>query len=416
MTTNSTDRARADAALRDSERFRSVADAAPAMLWVTEPNGECSFLSRGWRDFTGQDEEKGLGAGWLEPLHVDDRGHVEAAFAAAAAKRVPFNLEHRLRRDDGAYRWVIDSGRPRFGDDGSFLGYVGIVIDITERQQKEVDHRGSREQLELLSDTLPALISYVGADRCYRTCNALYSKWFGLPREKIVGNTIEEVLGPAAWRVVGPHFERTLGGEPSELEAEVDYRHGGKRWIHARYTPHRGDGGTVVGVVCLVTDITARREAGHTRARLAAIVDSSDDAIVSKTLDGTITRWNAGAARLFGYTAEEAVGQPIMMLIPEDRRHEERGILERIRQGEPVKPYETIRRRKDGSLFNLSLSVSPIIDEAGNIVGASKIARDITARKRAEQDVRRSREALNGLIDRAPFGIFIVDSGSGSRT
>ena len=166
----------------------------------------------------------------------------------------------------------------------------------------------------------------------------------------------------------------------------------------------------VVGVVCLVTDITARREAGLARARLAAIIDSSDDAIVSKTLDGTITSWNVGAARLFGYTAEEAIGKPITMLIPEDRQHEEQRILERVRHGQAVAPYETIRRHKDGSLFDLSLSVSPIIDQAGKIVGASKIARDITARKRAEQDVRRSREALNGLIDRAPFGIYIVDN------
>ncbi|HEY3515838.1 MAG TPA: PAS domain S-box protein, partial [Gammaproteobacteria bacterium] len=409
MTTNSTD-ARADAVLRDSERFRSVADAAPAMLWVTERNGECSFLSRGWRDFTGQDEAKGLGTGWLDPFHADERASVEAAFTAAAARRAPFNLEHRLRRYDGAYRWVIDSGRPRFGDDGSFLGYVGIVVDITEREEEDADLRRSREQLELLSDTVPALISYVGADRCYRTCNALYSKWFGLPREKIVGNRMEEVLGGAAWRVVAPHFERALAGEPCEYEAEVDYRHGGKRWIHARYTPHRAAGGEVVGVVCLVTDITARRDAGHARARLAAIVESSDDAIVSKTLDGKITSWNAGAERLFGYTAAEAIGQPITMLIPEDRRHEEIQILEGVRHGAAIAPYETIRRRKDGSLFDISLSVSPIIDEGGRIVGASKIARDITARKRAEQEVRRSRETLNGLIDRAPFGIYIVDN------
>jgi PAS domain S-box-containing protein len=279
------------------------------------------------------------------------------------------------------------------------------------KDQEALDLRRSREQLELLSDTLPALISYIGADRRYRTCNALYSKWFGLPREKIVGHTMEEVLGPAAWRVIAPHFARALEGEPSEFEADVDYRHGGKRWIHARYTPHRGDGGDVVGVACLVTDITPRRETGYARARLASIVDSSDDAIVSKTLDGTITSWNAGAARLFGYAAEEAVGRPVMMLIPNDRRYEEQRILERIRHGELVPPYETVRLRKDGSLFDVSLSVSPIIDETGRIVGASKIARDITARKRAEQDVRRGREALNGLIDRAPFGIYIVDSG-----
>ncbi|HEX7235615.1 MAG TPA: PAS domain S-box protein [Gammaproteobacteria bacterium] len=275
--------------------------------------------------------------------------------------------------------------------------------------QEELDLR-RREQLELLTDTVPALIAYVGTDRRYQTCNALYSKWFGLPHEKIVGHTMEEVLGQAAWRVVGPHFVQALEGEPSEFEAEVDYRHGGKRWIHARYTPHRGAGGDVVGVVCLVTDITARRETGHARARLAAIVDSSEDAIVSKTLDGIITSWNAGAVRLFGYAAEEAVGRPITMLIPDDRRYEEQRILDRIRHGQSVAPYETVRLRKDGSLFDVSLSVSPIIDETGRIVGASKIARDITARKRSEQDLRRSREALNGLIDRAPFGIYIVDS------
>jgi PAS domain S-box-containing protein len=410
MATDSKERARADAALRDFERFRSMAVTAPAMLWITDSNGECTFLSQEWCDFTGQDQEQGLGAGWLEPLHDDDRAAIDAAFAAATTKRAPFNLEYRLRRHDGVYRWVIDSGRPRVGDDGALLGYVGIVLDITERKQKELDLRHSREQLELLSDTVPALISYIGTDCRYRTCNALYWKWFGLPREKVVGQKMEDVLGPKAWRVVAPHVERAIAGEPSEYEAEVDYRYGGRRWIHARYTPHRDDDGQIVGVVCLVTDISNRREAGHTRSRLAAIIDSSDDAIMSKTLDGTITSWNAGAARLFGYTAEEAVGQSVMMLIPEDRHYEEQRILERIRHGKAVAPYETVRRRKDGTVFDLSLSVSPIVDEAGEIVGASKIARDITERKRAEQDLRRSREALNGLIDRAPFGIYIVDS------
>ena len=400
-----TDRAE-PAASRDYERFRSVMDTAPVMLWITDPDGECAFVSQGWRDFTGQ----GLDSGRLGPLYSDDRDSTESALGAAVANRVPFDIEYRLRRHDGAYRWVIDSGRPRFGADGAFLGYVGIVIDNTDRKQRELDLRRAGEHLELLSDTVPALISYVGADRRYVTCNAAYSKWFGLPREEIVGRTMQDVLGEAAWRVVGPHVDKAFAGVPSEYEAELDYRHGGKRWVHARYTPHSADGGVVVGVVCLVTDITARREAGHARARLAAIVDSSDDAIVSKTLDGTITSWNAGAARLFGYSAEEAVGRPITMLIPEERHYEEQRILERVRRGLAVTPYETVRRRKDGSLFDISLSVSPIIDEGGRIVGASKIARDITARKRAQEDVRRSREALHRLIDLAPFGIYIVDA------
>ena len=290
------------------------------------------------------------------------------------------------------------------------MGYVGSVIDITERKLTELAARRGQEQLEILSNTVPALISYVGPDRCYVTCNAEYSKWFGLSHEEIVGRPMRDVLGDDAWRVVGPHIEKAFTGEPSEYEAEVNYRHGGRRAIYARYTPHRDATGATVGVVCLVTDITSRTQASHARTRLAAVVDWSEDAIVTKSLDGIITTWNRGAAKLFGYSAEEAVGQPVTMLIPEERRHEEEKILARIRNGETVEPYETVRRRKDGSLLDISLAVSPIVNEDGRIVGASKIARDITVRKRAEEDVRRSREALNSLVDQAPFGIYIVDS------
>ena len=118
---------------------------------------------------------------------------------------------------------------------------------------------------------------------------------------------------------------------------------------------------------------------------LAAIVESSDDAIVSKTLDGTITSWNPAAARLYGYSAEEVIGRPISILAAPDRQNEMPANLERIRRGEKVDRYETVRRRKDGSLVDISLTVSPIRDGTGRIVGASKIARDITARRRAEE-------------------------------
>jgi PAS domain S-box-containing protein len=117
----------------------------------------------------------------------------------------------------------------------------------------------------------------------------------------------------------------------------------------------------------------------------AAIVESSDDAILSKDLDGVITSWNAGAQRLFGYTAEEAVGRSVTMIIPTDRHDEEPMILERVRRGERIDHYETVRQRKDGSLIDISITVSPIKDEKGEIVGASKIARDITQLKRARE-------------------------------
>jgi PAS domain S-box-containing protein len=118
-------------------------------------------------------------------------------------------------------------------------------------------------------------------------------------------------------------------------------------------------------------------------ALLAAIVENSDDAILSKTLDGIITTWNRGASRLFGYSADEAIGKPVTIVIPEDRLHEEDAILERLRAGERIDHFETVRRRKNGELVEISLTVSPVRNADGQILGASKIARDITAQKRA---------------------------------
>jgi len=145
------------------------------------------------------------------------------------------------------------------------------------------------------------------------------------------------------------------------------------------------------------------------RARLAAIVESSDDVIVSKTLDGIITSWNRAAEHLFGWTATEAIGRHIMLIVPEERRAEEDDVLARIRRGERVDHFETVRRTKDGRLIDMSITVSPIKDAAGHIVGASKVARDITERRRIEdlrtlllareQEARRQAEALNNAKD-----------------
>ena len=133
-----------------------------------------------------------------------------------------------------------------------------------------------------------------------------------------------------------------------------------------------------------ICDFVERCRADERLRQLAAIVESSDDAIVSKDLSGTITSWNAGAGQLFGYSAEEAIGNPITMIIPSDRQHEEPHILDRIGRGEGIDHYETIRRRKDGTLVDVSLTVSPVKDGQGSIIGASKIARDISERRRAE--------------------------------
>ena len=143
--------------------------------------------------------------------------------------------------------------------------------------------------------------------------------------------------------------------------------------------------GAIIGAVNMLVDITDRKRAEEDAQRLAAIVASSDDAIISKDLNGVITSWNKGAERLFGYTPEEVIGKPITILIPVERQDEEPMILERIRSGEGIDHYETIRRRKDGSLLDISLTVSPIKNAEGRVVGVSKIARDITEKRKAEE-------------------------------
>ena len=133
-----TARKRAEDALKESEaRFRNMADFAPVMLWVTDATGRCTYLSRSWYAFTGQGEETGLGFGWLSTTHPEDAVHTREAFLAANAAHSPFRVEYRLRRKDGAYRWALDSATPRFSPAGEFLGYIGSVIDITERKRIE---------------------------------------------------------------------------------------------------------------------------------------------------------------------------------------------------------------------------------------------------------------------------------------
>jgi PAS domain S-box-containing protein len=153
--------------------------------------------------------------------------------------------------------------------------------------------------------------------------------------------------------------------------------------------PLHDDLGAAIGTVTVLIDVTERssmeQRVEQDLRRLAAIIESNEDAIISKNLDGVIVSWNSGAERLFGYTAAEAIGRPVTMLIPPERIDEEPGILARIRRGERIEHYDTVRRRKDGSAVDISLTVSPIKAPDGTIIGASKIARDITERKQAEQ-------------------------------
>jgi PAS domain S-box-containing protein len=189
------------------------------------------------------------------------------------------------------------------------------------------------------------------------------------------------------------------GGKITEgIECLAERPDGTQFWFMSYPNVLRDSDGRITGGINLLVDITARKIAQAEMDRSArlhsSIVDSSDDAIISKSLDGTITSWNKSAERLFGYAAEEAIGKPVTMLMPPDRLEEEPKIIARLKQGERVDHFETIRCRKDGTLLDISLTISPVRDAKGTIVGASKIARDITDRRLAEAELRRVNQDL----------------------
>jgi len=211
--------------------------------------------------------------------------------------------------------------------------------------------------------------------------------------ERMYGYTAEEAVGHKANMLIPPDrqdeepliLNRLQRGERVEHFETIRRRKNGTLIdVSLTISPINNAAGKLIGVTKISRDITERKHSEEAVQLSSAIVDSSNDAIISKDLNGRIKSWNKSAERLFGYTSEEAIGQPITMLIPTDRLDEEIAILARLRRGERVDHFVTIRRRKDGSLVDISLTVSPVKDLQGKVVGASKIARDITGRKSAE--------------------------------
>jgi PAS domain S-box-containing protein len=206
---------------------------------------------------------------------------------------------------------------------------------------------------------------------------------FGYAAEEAVGRSIALLLPPDRLAEEKDILRRIRAGQRIDHFETVRRRKDGSVIdVSMTISPIKAEDGRVIGASMIARDISERKLGSRADLLLAAIVSSSDDAIVSKNLQGIITSWNAGAERLFGYTAEEMIGQSVLKLVPADRKDEEPRILERLRRGERVDHFETIRVRKNGGHFNVSLTISPLRDLKGTIIGASKIARDITEMKR----------------------------------
>jgi PAS domain S-box-containing protein len=415
------ERLRAEAALRESEeRFRNMADTAPAMLWVTEPGGRATFVSRGWCEFTGQTEREALGMdgfGRLEAVHPNDRKVSRRVFLEADEKREPFTLDYRVRSADGAYRWVIDTGRPRFDEAGAFLGYIGSVIDITERRKAEQSLRESEERFRNLADTAPVMIWASGTDKL--------CAFFNKPWLDFTGRAMEEELGDGWSKGVHPEdYDRCLetyvmsfdAREPFKMEYRLRRYDGAYRWVLDHGVPQFSPGGDFHGYIGSCVDITERRTAEQalreSEARIAGIINSAMDAVISVDDGQRIILFNAAAEKMFGYSAAEVMGRPISILLPEQFRASHHHHIHRFgvtggtdRAMGAMGAISGLRR--NGEEFPIEASISQIE------IGAKKlftvILRDITRRVHAEAAMRESQEQLASILDTTIDGIITID-------
>jgi PAS domain S-box-containing protein len=313
----------------------------------------------------------------------------------------------------------------------AFLTWIAFIVDRSDALSAELERRVARRTAALQSEIAERTLAQEALKESLATSEAalqeLAEQKFALDQHAIVAVTDlqgtityvndrfsamthysrEEAIGQN-YRIVnsGHHpkefFQQmydTIGkGAVWHGELRNRAKDGSLFWVDATIVPLLDSGGKPRQYITIRTDITERKRAEEVRERLAAVVESSDDAIISKTLDGTITAWNFGAEKVFGYSSARAVGKSMGMLLPPERMNEESDILARIRRGERLNHFETVRVRKDGKRVDISATISPVKDSNGAIVGAATIARDITERKAAELEIRKLNDELEERV------------------
>jgi PAS domain S-box-containing protein len=266
------------------------------------------------------------------------------------------------------------------------------------RKEAEKALKESEKFLNTIIDTEPECVKLLAADGSIQMMNRS-----GL--DLIEADSFDQVRGRSPYPLVDPEYreafealtDEVFRGNSGNLVFRMTGLKGRNLWLDTHAVPLRNDAGEIVSLLGITRNITERRQIEEKNLRLAAIVESSDDVIIGKTLDGIITDWNGGAERTYGYREEEIVGRPISVLVSADRAGEVPEILGRIREGQHVIQLETQRRKKDGSLIHMSLTISPLRDAQGRIVGACSVGHDISARKKAEEKIRRQMENLAAL-------------------
>ncbi len=331
---------------------------------------------------------------FLAHIVPSDRAHVDACFQAAMAGKGEFSDEFRTVWPDGSLHWLWTRGSFSFDEHGQPYRVAGIVMNITER--KNVD-RAAERALERLTEA--QRIGRIGDwefDFATGTVNWSDQVYEIMGRDRALGppvgiSGVQSLLDPDSIVVQDEHIAAAIETRATQTyEMTVPLPDGGMRFVQALAVPRLNERGEVSGLYGTVQDITDRKRSEAVSERLASIVSSSDDAIIGKDLDGRVTSWNRGAQKIFGYIEAEIVGRSFLVLIPEDRRDEGSYVLQQVRSGHGVEHLETVRRRKDSRLIEVSITASPIRNAAGVITGISKVVRDISDRKRLERQFLRA--------------------------
>ena len=293
---------------------------------------------------------------------------------------------------------IVGFGMALLGD-SQRQALQNAALEGERRRDAEMAEREHRQRLQTTLNSIGDAVLATDAKGEVTFANGVAQTLMGLTEAEILGKHLDEVF-----RIVNEFTRASVESPVTKVLREgavvglanhtvLLARDGREIPIDDSAAPIRDADGVLQGTVLVFRDVTARRSAEQTRALLSSIVESSNDAIISKDVNGIVTSWNKGAERMFGYSAEEILGKPVSIIAPPDAPDDMPVVLERIKKGERIEQYETVRRAKNGLLVSISLTVSPMYDASGKIVGASKIARNITERKTAEERLRLTVEA-----------------------